>query len=168
MVGMDAEGQGKSGSDTLDSMNKAFCKEPEQSGRPLCPRCGAEGQVVAEETLRAHLSAADAETLAEPVAWCDTESCPVAYFDTLERTIGIDRATGIHWPKDPAGALCACHGLTCEDVDADLAEGEPKRVRNIVRRAGEPGAECALRSADGRSCVTRVQRLYVRRLSGGR
>jgi hypothetical protein len=63
--------------------------------------------------------------------------------------------------------LCACHGLTCEDVDADLAEGEPKRVRAVVRRAGEPGTECLLSSADGRPCVARVQRLYIRRLSGG-
>ena len=149
-------------------MNKAFCKEPEQSGRPLCPRCGAEGQVVTVATLEAHVSAGDAGTLAEPVAWCDTETCPVAYFDSLERSIDVGRASGIHWPKDPAGVLCACHGLTCEDVDADLAEGEPKRVRGIVRRAGEPGAECSLRSADGRSCVARVQRVYVRRLSGGR
>jgi hypothetical protein len=148
-------------------MNKAFCKEPEQSARPLCPTCGAEGQVVTEATLRAHVPAGDAETLAEPVAWCDTERCPVAYFDSLERTIAVERATGIHWPKCPTGVLCQCHGLTCEDVDADLAEGEPRRVREIVRRAGEPGAECALRSADGRSCVARVQRIYVRRRSGG-
>ena len=49
-------------------MNKAFCKEPEQSGRPLCPRCGAEGQVVTEATLRAHVSAGDAETLAVDVS----------------------------------------------------------------------------------------------------
>ena len=148
-------------------MNKAFCKEPEQSGRPLCPRCGAEGQVVTEATLRAHVSAGDAETLAEPMAWCDTESCPVAYFDTLERSIDVDRASGLHWPKDPAGPLCGCHGLTGEEGDADLAEGEPKRVRAVVRQAGEPSAECVLRSADGRPCVARVQRLYIRRLSGG-
>lgn len=148
-------------------MNKAFCKEPEQSARPLCPHCGAEGQVVTEATLRAHVPAADAGTLAEPVAWCDTERCQVAYFDSLERTIAVERATGVHWPKDPSGVLCQCHGLSCEDVDADLAEGEPRRVRETVRRAGQPGAECALRSADGRSCVARVQRLYVRRRSGG-
>ena len=148
-------------------MNKAFCKEPEQSARPLCPRCGAEGYGVGEATLRAHLAPADAALLAEPVAWCDTESCPVAYFDALERSVDVSRATGIHWPKEPTGALCNCHGLTCEDVDADLAEGEPTRVRAVVLKAGAPGARCATVAADGRSCVARVQRYYVRRKAAG-
>jgi hypothetical protein len=148
-------------------MNKAFCKEPEQSARPLCPRCGAEGQPVGEATLEAHLAAADAGSLAEPVAWCDTESCPVAYFDSLERFVEVSRATGVHWPKELTGPLCACHGLTCDDVDADLADGEPTRVRAVILRAGAPGAQCAIRAADGRSCVARVQRYYVRRKAAG-
>jgi len=148
-------------------MNKAFCKEPEQSDRPLCPRCGAEGRVVGWETLHAHLEVADTGALAEPVAWCDTESCPVAYFDSLERSVEVGQVSGIHWPKDPTGPLCACHGLTCEDIDADLAEGEPTRTRAVVLKAGESGAECVLRSADGRSCVARVQRYYVRRKAAG-
>ena len=79
-------------------MNKAFCKEPEQSDRPLCPRCGAEGRVVGWETLHAHLEVADTGALAEPVAWCDTESCPVAYFDSLERSVEVGQVSGIHWP----------------------------------------------------------------------
>ena len=86
-------------------MNKAFCKEPEQSGRPLCPRCGAEGIPVSEATLRARVDAADAESLGEAAAWCDTESCPVGYFDTLERVVEVARVRGVHWPKAPAGAV---------------------------------------------------------------
>lgn len=148
-------------------MNKAFCKEPEQSGRPLCPTCGAEGSPVTEATLRAHLEPADADSLSEPAAWCDTETCPVGYFDALERVVEVSRARGVHWPKDPTGALCACHGLTVEDVDADLAEGVPTRVRAVVTRASAPGADCAARAADGRSCVARVQRYYVRRMNAG-
>lgn len=144
-------------------MNKAFCKEPDQSDRPLCPACGAEGLPVSEPTLLAHLEAADADTLAEPAAWCDTDNCPVAYFDALERSVPVARARGVHWPKDPAGALCACHGLTCDDVDSDLDEGEPTRVRRVIEAAAAPDARCAARSADGRSCVARVQRFWVRR-----
>ena len=148
-------------------MNKAFCKEPEQSGRLLCPRCGAEGTPVSAATLAARLEPADAESLGEPAAWCDTESCPVGYFDSLERTVGVSRVGGVHWPKDPTGPLCACHGLTVEDVDADLAEGVPTRVRAVVIRAGAPSAQCVLRAADGRPCVGRVQRYYVRRKNAG-
>jgi len=144
-------------------MNKAFCKEPEQSGRPLCPSCGAEGLAVSSATLREHLDPADAESLAEPAAWCDTDNCPVAYFDGLERVVPVERARGVHWPKDPTGPLCACHGLGCDDVDADLSEGEPTRVRRVLEAAALPDAACFLRSADGRGCVARVQRFWVRR-----
>ena len=101
------------------------------------------------------------------MAWCDTEGCPVAYFDSLERFVEVSRATGVHWPKEFTGPLCACHGLTCDDVDADLADGEPTRVRAVILGAGAPGAQCAIRAADGRSCVARLQRYYVRRKAAG-
>jgi hypothetical protein len=48
-------------------------------------------------------------------------------------------------------------------VEADLAEGAPTRVREVVRRAALPEAACAAHSADGRSCVARVQKFYLRR-----
>jgi hypothetical protein len=118
---------------------------------------------VGPETLRAHLDPAGVATLAEPVHWCPGESCDVAYFDLLERTVAVVHAHGLTWPKDPAGPLCSCHGLTVEDVDADLAEGAPTRVRAVVQKAGAPGAVCAVSSPDGRSCVARVQRYYVQR-----
>jgi hypothetical protein len=144
-------------------MNKAFCKEPDSSLPPRCPACGGDGVQVGPETLAAHVAAAAAETLAEPVYFCGGDTCGVAYFDLLERTIAAAAAHGLPWPKDPAGSLCACHGLTADDVDRDLAEGVPTRVREIVRRAGTPGAACATLSADGRSCVARVQRYYMQR-----
>jgi hypothetical protein len=50
-----------------------------------------------------------------------------------------------------------------DDVDRDLAEGVPTRVRTIVARAAAPDAACASTSADGRSCVARVQACYMRR-----
>jgi hypothetical protein len=66
--------------------------------------------------------------------------------------------------------LCSCHGLTVDDVDADLVEGMPTRVRAVVQQAGRPDAACATTSADGRPCVARVQKHYLRRrteLGGG-
>jgi len=35
-------------------MNKAFCREPDQSRAVRCPACGNEGTVVSTETLAAH------------------------------------------------------------------------------------------------------------------
>jgi bacterioferritin-associated ferredoxin len=144
-------------------MNKAFCKEPDTSVPPRCPACGNEGLQVSAETLHAHAAPADAAALGEPAFWCGTDRCDVAYFDLLERTIGVAAARGLHWPKDPAGPLCACHGLTVDDVDRDIAEGTPTRVREVVRKAAEPAAACAAVTADGRPCVARVQRHYLRR-----
>lgn len=144
-------------------MNKAFCREPDETRPARCPACGNEGLVVSDETLAAHVAAEVAATLGEPVAFCGTDSCSVAYFDLLERTVPVAAAAGLPWPKDPAGPLCACFGLTADDVDAEITAGSVARVREVVRQAGQPGAECGLRSADGRACTGRVQRYYLRR-----
>jgi len=148
-------------------MNKAFCKEPDASLPPRCPACGGDGVQVTPQTLAAHVGPAAGETLGEPAYFCAADTCPVAYFDLLERTVATAAAHGLPWPKDPVGPLCACHGLTVDDVERDLAEGVPVRVREVVRKAAAPGAECAIRSADGRSCVARVQRFYMRRRAAG-
>lgn len=141
-------------------MNKAFCKEPDTTLPPRCPRCGNEGVPVSPETLAAHSSA---DTLGEPAYFCNTDACDVAYFDLLERTMSVAESRGLCWPKDPHGPLCGCHGLTVDDVDADLAEAVPTRVRAVVQQAGSPGAMCGIKSPDGRSCAARVQRYFMRR-----
>ena len=146
-------------------MNKAFCREPDSSRPPLCPRCGNEGVQVSPATLAAHLVEPAAEPLGEPAYHCGTDACDVAYFDLLDRTVAVAAARGLCWPKDPSGPLCSCHGLTVDDVDADIAEGTPIRVRAVVERANRPDAECGTRSPDGRPCVARVQRHYMRRRS---
>ncbi len=147
-------------------MNKAFCREPDSSVPPRCPACGNDGVQVGPETLSAHLPPDAVASLGEPAYFCGTDTCTVAYFDLLERTVPATAACGLFWPKDPAGPLCGCHGLTIEDVDRDLAEAAPTRVREVVRKAGEPGAACGIKSADGRSCVARVQKYYLRRRAG--
>lgn len=147
-------------------MNKAFCREPEETRPPACPVCGNEGLRVEGATLAAHVPAPHVEALGEPAYFCDTARCDVAYFDTGERLVHVGEAHGLPWPKDPTGPLCGCHGFTIDDVDADIAEGLPTRVREAVRRAGLPDAACGTRSADGRSCAARIQRLYVRRSAG--
>jgi len=148
-------------------MNKAFCREPDSSLPPRCPRCGADGLPVGPETLRAHLAPDAAESLGEPAYWCATDACPVAYFDLFERSADADAAHGLYWPKDPAGPLCCCLGLTVDDVDADLAEPVPSRVRAVVQQAGRADAACAMKSPDGRPCVARVQRYFMRQKQKG-
>ncbi|MFM8537995.1 MAG: hypothetical protein ACKOES_07995 [Planctomycetaceae bacterium] len=144
-------------------MNKAFCREPDETRPARCPACGNKGLVVSADTLAEHVTAAAPGQLGEPVAFCGTDTCDVAYFDLLERVVPVAEARGLPWPKDPGGTLCACFGLTADDVDADIVAGSVERVRDVVRRAGQPGAECGLRAADGRSCTARVQRYFLRR-----
>jgi hypothetical protein len=148
-------------------MNKAFCKEPDSSLPPRCPRCGADGLEVGPDTLRAHLAPETAASLGEPAYWCATDGCSVSYFDLFERSVDVDAAHGLYWPKDPTAPLCCCHGLTVDDVDADLAEPVPLRIRALVQQAGQPDAACATKSPDGRSCVARVQRYSMRKKQKG-
>ncbi|MFM8892790.1 MAG: hypothetical protein ACKOTB_14445 [Planctomycetia bacterium] len=148
-------------------MNKAFCKEPDSSLPPRCPGCGGDGLAVGAETLLAHLAAEASGSLGEPAYFGPTDSCGVAYFDDFERTVPTALSHGLYWPKDPAGPLCCCHGLTVDDVDADIDAGTPTRVRAVLAKAAEPGAACVTKSPDGRSCVARVQRYYLRRRQGG-
>lgn len=142
-------------------MNKAFCKEPDSTAPPRCPGCGAVGVVVAAETLAAHV--ASAERIAEPASFCETDTCPVAYFDLFERSIPVNDAHGLFWPKDPAAPLCNCHGLTADDVDEAIASGDLTRIRDVVRSSAAADAACGVRSGDGRPCAARVQRYFVRR-----
>ena len=143
-------------------MYKADIKEPDSSLPPRCPRCNADGLQVGSTTLKAHLASEAAESLGEPAYWCATNDCPVAYFDLFERSVDCKASHGLYWPKDPAGPLCCCYGLTADEVDADIAEQVPSRVRAVVQKAGLPDAACTTKSPDGRSCVARVQRYYVR------
>ena len=139
-------------------MYKADIKEPDSSLPPRCPRCNADGLQVGSTTLKAHLASEAAESLGEPAFWCATNDCPVAYFDLFERSVDCKASHGLYWPKDPAGPLCCCYGLTADEVDADIAEQVPSRVRAVVQKAGLPDAACTTKSPDGLSCVARVQR----------
>jgi len=144
-------------------VNKAFCKDADSSLPPRCPRCSRDGLQVSPETLRSHVLPEAVESLSEPAYWCSSDRCSIAYFDLFERTIDNQHAHDLYWPKDSTAPLCSCHGLTCDDIDSDLAEGVPTRVRAAVHKAGQPDAACATMSADGRSCVGRIQRAYLRR-----
>jgi len=143
-------------------MNKAFIKEPEQSANVPCPRCGSIGIQVAEATVLAQIGAAGAEELADVAYFCPFPRCEVAYFDALERYVGIERLQTPVYPKTLAAPICPCFGLTTEDIDADLAEGHPRRVRELLAKSKSPAAQCAQKSPTGRCCMPEVQKYYLR------
>jgi bacterioferritin-associated ferredoxin len=140
-------------------MNKAFVREPDQTS-DYCPRCGAEGEPVGQETLENYLSAEQLGRVSQRSNFCPTPRCAVAYFDGFERTILVSELGRAVYPKDPAAPICACFGLTGEQIEEDVAEGVATRTRAILEKA----THCARLAANGRSCVAYVQKYYMQLL----
>ncbi len=144
-------------------MNKAFVREPDDTGARHCPRCGSLGWAVPAETLPAQLRPEHAEAVSHPAFFCPFARCDVVYFDLYERTALVNCLRRPVYPKDPEAPLCACFGLTCDDVEADLNEGGVCRVRSVVERAKTAEARCRELAPSGQSCVAEVQRYYFKR-----
>lgn len=147
-------------------MNKAFVREPDDTGQRHCPACGSLGIAVQRETWRLHVVDAAADGLAETAFFCPFPRCDVVYFDIFERTLRIDVLRHPIYPKDPQAPICACFGLTLDDVEADVAEGVVTRVRALIEKAKGPEAHCRTASASGQSCIGEVQRHFMK-LRGG-
>lgn len=143
-------------------MNKAFVRDPEQ-GEVLCPLCGAAGESVPETALATYLPPEVRQRLGNAVYFCSTPTCEAVYFDIVEDYAKVSELLLPCYPKDPDAPLCACFGLTRDDIEQDLAEGAPRRVREVVAKAKTPAADCSHRAASGRSCVGEVQKYYLRR-----
>jgi hypothetical protein len=149
-------------------MNKAFVREPDDTGQRHCPACGSLALAVGAATLEAQLSAELRQGLAESAYFCPYPHCEVAYFDDYERRVAAAALPQPVYPKSPSAPLCACFGLTLDDIEADLAEGTPRRVRALLEQARSAEARCTTRSASGRSCVAEVQRTYLRMQAAAR
>lgn len=141
-------------------MNKAFVREPDQTV-DFCPRCGSKGEPVGANTLKTYLTDAQRAQLSDPANFCPSPLCAVAYFDAFERSILADDLVRPAYPKDPTAPICACFGLTREDIEQDLHEGAPTRTKAALQQAKSPAAQCARLAANGRSCVPYVQKYYL-------
>ncbi len=149
-------------------MNKAFVREPDDTGQSTCPRCRSLGVAVHEATLAAHLQPAALEELADPAWFCPFPTCPVAYFDLFERVATVDSFIKPVYPKDPTAPICPCFGFAADEIEKDLAEGGVRRTRALVEKAKGPEAHCSTASPTGQSCVAEVQRYYMQRREGNR
>ena len=142
-------------------MNKAFVREPDWA-EVLCPRCGAAGAGVMRMTFEAHVPAEARRPLAASAYFCPTPTCPVAYFDAFEAAVTADALVRPVYPKDPAAPLCPCFGLTIEDVEADVDEGTPRRIRELLAKSKTPAVRCVELSPTGRTCIPEVQKCYFK------
>ncbi len=146
-------------------MNKAFVREPDSTD-VLCPRCGAAGIEALGSAVISHVPADARRALAASAYFCPTPTCCVAYFDAFEAQVPVTALSQAIYPKDPEAPLCACFGLTREDVAADVAEGTPRRIRELLARSKSPAARCETASPTGRTCLPDVQRYYFRLKEG--
>lgn len=146
------------------SMNKAFLREPDPVDS-RCPRCDSAGHPVGPETLTVHLAADIRKGLADSAYFCPTSSCPVVYYDDFGALVRREALTGPIPVKDPDAPLCACFGLTREDIDQDLEEGTVARTRAAVQQAQSPAARCVTQAPNGRSCVAEIQKYYFKQRS---
>ncbi len=147
-------------------MNKAFVREQDTDVRH-CPRCGSLGQAVGGATLDHWLLSEVREELGDRAMFCPLASCPTAYFDQFERMVNADQLQRPSWPKSMDAPLCACFGLTADDIDTDVDEGGVDRVKTIVERSKSPEARCQTLAANGQCCVAEVQRYYFKRRGSG-
>lgn len=145
-------------------MNKAFVRESDDT-EIRCPLCGTAGERVPEPALQTYLAPEVRQRLGNSVYFCETPTCKAVYFDAVEDFISVDEVLKPVYPKDPDAPMCACFGLTRDDIEQDLAEGFPRRVREIVAKAKTDEARCSEKAASGRSCVAEVQKYYLRRWS---
>jgi len=146
-------------------MNKAFVREQESDVRH-CPFCGSLGQSVEKITLDHWLRPEARKQIGDSAMFCSQPQCDAAYFDSFERVVTVDQLTKPVYPKSDNAPICGCFGLTCADIDADIADGGVTRTRAAVERAKSPDARCTILSANGQSCVTEVQRYYFKRKGG--
>jgi hypothetical protein len=141
-------------------MNKAFLREPDRTA-DYCPRCGSQGEPVGRETLQEFLTDAQRRSIADPANFCPSSRCEVVYFDSFERTLLTGDLPRPIYPKDPTAPLCACFGLTAEDIERDVEEGVTTRVKAAVEKAKSPAARCRRLAANGRPCIAYVQKYYL-------
>ncbi|MEO1997871.1 MAG: hypothetical protein ABGZ17_21635 [Planctomycetaceae bacterium] len=143
-------------------MNKAFVREPETGGRTYCPRCGTLGVPVTSGPLDTHIQSASRSHMHDAAWFCGFARCEVAYFNQFETVVTVDELRAPVFPKRPAAPLCACFGFGTEDVEADVREGTPTRIRQLLARSQSSEARCQTLAADGQCCMREVQKLFLK------
>ena len=143
-------------------MNKAFVREPEADGRAYCPRCGSLGLPVEHGPLDRFIRPESRDKVGDSAWFCNFPRCEVAYFNLFDAVVMFDELQAPIYPQDLDASLCACFALTYDDVAADVQEGFPRRVRELLAKSKTPEAHCEELAPDGRCCMTAVQELYMR------
>lgn len=147
-------------------MNKAFVREPEFDGRVYCPSCKSLGTPVFKTPLDHHIQEEFRSNVGDSAWFCGFAGCKIAYFDQFERSITAAQLKSPVYPKDASAPICACFGFDRHDLEADLQEGPPTRIRELLEKSKSDAARCHTLAASGECCMQEIQRLYIRHTTG--
>jgi hypothetical protein len=89
-------------------MNKAFVREPEDTGRHYCPRCGTLGEQVGRAVLERYVRPESLGVIGETAYFCPDARCTAAYFDLFERVVPVEHLAVPAYPKDRETATPPC------------------------------------------------------------
>jgi hypothetical protein len=124
------------------------------------------GVPVGAGPLDTHIRPSSRSRLHDAAWYCPAGQCEVAYFNQFEMVVLHGELKGPVYPKDLDAPLCACFGFTYDDVVADVRDGVPTRIRELLEKSKSSDACCQSLAVDGQCCLREVQRLYMR-LRGG-
>ncbi len=135
---------------------------PKAEGRPSCPRCGAVGRVVGDQTIEAILRPGLVTMLLEVERrFCRAPTCDVLYYGADGRFAGKGAAAvrvDIKESADPV-PLSYCLGFSRADVRKEIAETGnctiPSRITSEVR-AGR--CACEVKNPSGACCLGDVNK----------
>ena len=144
------------------AMNKAFVRESESDGRAYCPRCRTLGIAVSAGPLNTHIRTGSRPKMHDAAWFCSFPRCEVAYFNEFEAVVTIEELKAPIYPKELDAPLCACFGFNYDDVAADVHDGEPTRIRQLLAKSKSAEANCPALAVDGRCCMGTVQELYMK------
>ena len=142
-------------------MNKAFVREPDADARLLCPRCASPGTAVGNGPVETYVRPESQAALRDAAWYCGNSACEVAYFNMFEQTVCVSELVTPVYPYDLDAPMCACFGFTSDDVEADIEDGQPVRIRALLAKSQSPQARCQTLAVDGNCCMREVQRLYM-------
>jgi hypothetical protein len=86
----------------------------------------------------------------------------VAYFNAMEQTVLVSELKAPVYPRDIDAPICACFGFGYDDVEADVRDGQPTRIRQLLARSQSSEAQCRTLAVDGLCCMREVQRLFMK------
>ena len=143
-------------------MNKAFVREPDADARLLCPRCASPGTAVGNGPVETYVRPESQAALRDAAWYCGNSACEVAYFNMFEQTVCVSELVTPVYPYNLDAPMCACFGFTSDDVEADIEDGQPVRIRALLAKSQSPQARCQTLAVDGNCCMREVQRLYMK------